>query len=132
MIYIPGGTPTDVEYEPCMCKMSIWDTLNGPFLDTIITFDKRKINIFIKSLKKVKINESYTFPNFTNAFIYKKGRVIDTIYANSHFTIFAKKKELVEENIIIILKGFEITVDRKEFIPKEFLEEYQLKTRTIF
>jgi hypothetical protein len=131
LIYIPQGVPTDVEYEPCLCKMSIWDEFNGPYLDTISTYDTKKIDVFLNAFKKENIESISTFADFSNAFIYQRKKVIDTIYSNSHFTIFANKKSVIEKNIFLTLEGYKAKIKTREFIPNEFINLYQKKTKYI-
>jgi hypothetical protein len=131
LIYIPNGVPTDVEYEPCLCKMSIWDELNGPYLDTISTYDRKKIDAFLNAFKKENIKSISTFADFPNALIYKRKNVIDTIYSNSHFTIFANKKRVIENDVFLTLEGYKTKIKTQKFIPIEFINLYQKKTKYI-
>ena len=122
-VYIPSGIPTDIEYEPCFCKISIWDEYNGMHLDTIKIYNKKEIDVFLAAFDTSKIEYINCFADFPNAFIYKRGKEIDTIYSNNDFSIFAKEKKILDDNVFLTLEGIKTNVNLNDFIPKKIIKQ---------
>jgi len=124
LVYIKGA-PDGPNYEPCVCRQSMWNKEYGP-LKTMVTYNEKKINTFITAVENKDAPHVRASADFTNAFIYKKGSKIDTVYANQSLDLFAKRKPPLVGNMRwTIWDALAPANSALEFIPKNFITKYR-------
>jgi len=124
-MFVEGGEANDASYEPCYCKNSIY---NGYGLIVVKTTDIKAVQTFVNFVKSKKVskNETLTFMNFSNAFIYNYNNVTDTIYTDSEFKYFTDTQP--EADKILNLPNFRcytINVDKVAILPPSFIKKYE-------